>query len=101
MTNIKIIVSGPFSSGKTKFIEAVSERKVHFIDFAVTPQGDCIGMDFGRVEVDGDSALVLLGTPGGRRFSFDWLASDKYMVGYVIMVDSAKPVTFREAKGWI
>lgn len=101
MTNLKIIVDGPFSSGKTTFVRAGSEIKVHSINVVVNVQADYIGMDYGRIEIDGDIALVLLGTPSAKRFLLDWFASDMFMVGYVLMVDSAKPETFREAKAQI
>ncbi len=98
--NLKIIIDGPFSSGKTTFVRAANEREAYFnfIDVAVTVQVDCISMDYGRIEIASDSALVLLGTPSAKRFSFDWLISKHFMMGYVIMVDTAQPMTFREAK---
>jgi signal recognition particle receptor subunit beta len=48
--------------------------------------------------VDDDLVLYLFGTPGQRRFDFMWEILAEGMLGFVVMVDSAKPETFREAK---
>src|SRR5438046_8793881 len=55
-------------------------------------------MDFGRITVDDDLVLYLFGTPGQRRFDFMWEILAEGMLGFVVMVDSTKPETFREAK---
>jgi signal recognition particle receptor subunit beta len=57
-----------------------------------------VAMDFGRITVDDDLVLYLFGTPGQRRFDFMWEILAEGMLGFVVMVDSAKPETFREAK---
>ncbi len=57
-----------------------------------------MAMDFGRITVDDDLVLYLFGTPGQRRFDFMWEILAEGMLGFVVMVDSAKPETFREAK---
>ena len=56
-------------------------------------------MDFGRITVDDDLVLYLFGTPGQKRFDFMWEILDEGMLGFVVMVDSARPETFREARG--
>jgi signal recognition particle receptor subunit beta len=55
-------------------------------------------MDFGRITVDNDLILYLFGTPGQRRFDFMWEILSEGMLGFVVMVDSSRPETFREAK---
>jgi signal recognition particle receptor subunit beta len=57
-----------------------------------------VAMDFGRITVDDDLVLYLFGTPGQRRFDFMWEILAEGMLGFIVMVDSAKPETFREAK---
>ncbi|PJF27623.1 MAG: GTP-binding protein, partial [Phototrophicales bacterium] len=42
--------------------------------------------------------LYLFGTPGQRRFDFMWEILAEGMLGFIVMVDSTKPETFREAK---
>jgi signal recognition particle receptor subunit beta len=55
-------------------------------------------MDFGRITVGSDLVLYLFGTPGQRRFDFMWEILSEGMLGFVVMVDSTKPETFREAR---
>jgi signal recognition particle receptor subunit beta len=55
-------------------------------------------MDFGRITVDNDLVLYLFGTPGQRRFDFMWEILAEGMLGFVVMVDSSKPETFKEAR---
>jgi signal recognition particle receptor subunit beta len=55
-------------------------------------------MDFGRITVDDDLVLYLFGTPGQRRFDFMWEILSEGMLGFIILVDSVRPETFREAK---
>ena len=55
-------------------------------------------MDFGRITVDEDLVLYLFGTPGQRRFDFMWEILSEGMLGFIILIDSVRPETFREAK---
>jgi signal recognition particle receptor subunit beta len=57
-----------------------------------------VAMDFGRITVDADLVLYLFGTPGQKRFEFMWEILSEGMLGFVVMVDSTRPETFREAK---
>lgn len=106
MQTVKMVITGPFSSGKTQFIQSVSEIDVVSTDKSISKEspesqekGDTtVAMDFGRITVDDDLVLYLFGTPGQRRFDFMWEILAEGMLGFVVMVDSAKPETFREAK---
>ncbi len=105
MQTVKMVITGPFSSGKTQFIRSISEIDVVSTDEAVTSKGEAlvkesttVAMDFGRITVDDDLVLYLFGTPGQRRFDFMWEILAEGMLGFVVMVDSTKPETFREAK---
>jgi signal recognition particle receptor subunit beta len=42
--------------------------------------------------------LYLFGTPGQRRFDFMWEIMSEGLLGFVVMVDSVRPETFREAR---
>ena len=55
-------------------------------------------MDFGRITVDEDLVLYLFGTPGQKRFDFMWEILSEGMLGFVVLVDSVRPETFREAR---
>ena len=106
MQTVKMVITGPFSSGKTEFIRSISEIEVVSTERDITEgtmeksQKDAttVAMDFGRITVDDDLVLYLFGTPGQRRFDFMWEILAEGMLGFVVMGDSAKPETFREAK---
>ena len=105
MQTVKMVVTGPFSSGKTEFIKAVSEIDVVSTERTISSDAEksekeatTVAMDFGRITVDDELVLYLFGTPGQRRFDFMWEILSEGMLGFVVMVDSARPETFREAK---
>jgi small GTP-binding protein len=105
MQTVKMVITGPFSSGKTEFIRSISEIDVVSTEAGITSQAEravkeatTVAMDFGRITVDDDLVLYLFGTPGQRRFDFMWEILAEGMLGFVVMVDSTKPETFREAK---
>jgi len=105
MQAVKMVVTGPFSSGKTEFISAVSEIDVVSTEKKLSSKSEAkfknsttVAMDFGRITVDDDLVLYLFGTPGQRRFDFMWEILSEGMLGFIIMVDSTRPETFREAK---
>ncbi|MCA1954668.1 MAG: ATP/GTP-binding protein [Anaerolinea sp.] len=104
MQTVKIVVTGPFNSGKTEFIRAVSEidvvsteRKISS-DVERVKDSTTVAMDFGRITVDEDLVLYLFGTPGQKRFDFMWEILSEGMLGFIVMVDSTRPETFREAR---
>jgi small GTP-binding protein len=105
MQTVKMVVTGPFSAGKTQFIRSISEIEVVSTERKLTNQAEraikdttTIAMDFGRITVDQDLVLYLFGTPGQKRFDFMWEILSEGMLGFVVMVDSARPETFREAR---
>ncbi|MCX6038972.1 MAG: ATP/GTP-binding protein [Chloroflexi bacterium] len=105
MQTVKMVVTGPFSAGKTEFIRSVSEidvvsteRKISSASEKSVKEATTVAMDFGRITVDEDLVLYLFGTPGQRRFDFMWEILSEGMLGFIVMVDSTRPETFREAR---
>lgn len=104
MQTVKMVVTGPFSSGKTSFIGSVSEIPVVRTERKISDgargskEQTTVAMDFGRITIDKDLALYLFGTPGQKRFDFMWEILSEGMLGFVVMIDSARPETFREAR---
>jgi small GTP-binding protein len=104
MQAVKMVITGPFSSGKTEFIGSISEIDVVSTERKITSSAErikettTVAMDFGRITVGDDLVLYLFGTPGQRRFVFIWVIFYKGIFWFVVMVDSTKPETFREAK---
>ena len=103
MSNLyKIIVTGPFNSGKTTFVATISEipvvsteRKITTEDRGVKAE-TTVAMDYGRVTLDG-RVLHLNGTPGQARFDFMWEILANEMHGFVVLVDSTDPPSFPDA----
>ncbi|HEX6304997.1 MAG TPA: ATP/GTP-binding protein [Anaerolineales bacterium] len=104
MQTVKMVVTGPFNAGKTEFISSVSEidvvsteRKISS-DIERIKETTTVAMDFGRITVDDDLVLYMFGTPGQKRFDFMWEILSEGMLGFIVMVDSTRPETFREAR---
>jgi signal recognition particle receptor subunit beta len=104
MQAVKMVITGPFNAGKTQFIRSVSEIDVVSTESKITSEADrvknetTVAMDFGRITIDDDLVLYLFGTPGQRRFDFMWEILSEGMLGFIVLVDSARPETFREAR---
>jgi signal recognition particle receptor subunit beta len=96
MQTVKIVVTGPFSAGKTEFIGAISEIEVVSTERRITDgsksvkEQTTVAMDFGRITVDEDLVLYLFGTPGQRRFDFMWEILSEGMLGFIVLVDLFK-----------
>lgn len=104
MQTVKMVVTGPFNAGKTEFISSVSEIDVVSTERKVSSEIErikettTVAMDFGRITVDDDLVLYMFGTPGQKRFDFMWEILSEGMLGFIVMVDSTRPETFREAR---
>ena len=104
MQTVKIVVTGPFSAGKTELINSVSEIDVVSTERRIsdesraTKEQTTVAMDFGRITVDDELVLYLFGTPGQKRFDFMWEIPSEGMLGFIVVIDSVKPETFREAR---
>jgi small GTP-binding protein len=101
---VKMVITGPFNSGKTAFVRSISEIDVVSTERSISSDAEkvkettTVAMDFGRITVDDDLVLYLFGTPGQRRFDFMWEILSEGMLGFVVLVDSSRSETFREAK---
>jgi small GTP-binding protein len=104
MQTVKIVVTGPFSAGKTELIRSVSEINVVSTERKISSEAEkikqstTVAMDFGRITVDDELVLYMFGTPGQKRFDFMWEILSEGMLGFIVMVDSTRPETFREAR---
>lgn len=100
----KILVSGPFGSGKTTFIQYISDEQFSGKDVPTTGElakfkaMTTVGMDFGILHVDDDLDVHLFGTPGQSRFAFMWKIMSKGALGTIFLVDGASDRALSEAK---
>lgn len=102
MSVYKIVVTGPFNSGKTEFVRTGSdipavetEKRITTEDRGIKAE-TTVAMDFGRIELNGDT-VHLYGTPGQTRFSFMWEILAKEMNGFIVLVDATDTPSFPEA----
>lgn len=98
----KVVVTGPFNSGKTMFVSTISdipmvstERKITTEDRGIKDE-TTVAMDYGRVELNG-RVLHLNGTPGQARFAFMWDILAREMNAFVVLVDATDTPSFPEA----
>jgi small GTP-binding protein len=104
-TAVKIVVTGPFSAGKTTLIRTISEITVLSTEKDITDHTKSrkaettVAMDFGRITIDRDLVLYLFGTPGQDRFDFMWEILGEGMLGYILLVDASRPDSLDEAVG--
>ena len=88
----KILVTGPYHSGKSSIVQAISTSSV-----SVDRMGTTIAMDHGYLDHKGFAADVY-GTPGQEKFDpiLEFLAEEA--VGVILVVDATKPDTFQRAR---
>jgi small GTP-binding protein len=104
-TAVKIVVTGPFSAGKTTLIRTISEITVLSTEKDITDHtksrkaATTVAMDFGRITIDRDLVLYLFGTPGQDRFDFMWEILGEGMLGYILLIDSSREDSLEEAVG--
>ena len=104
-TAVKIVVTGPFSAGKTTLIRTISEITVLSTEKDITDSTrsrkaeTTVAMDFGRITIDRDLVLYLFGTPGQDRFDFMWEILGEGMIGYLLLVDASREDSVQEAAG--
>ncbi len=107
MRRVKILVTGPFSSGKTSFISQISEIPVVSTEKSITDETKVVkskttvAMDFGRITVAEDLVLYIFGTPGQERFSYMWDVLSVGALGLVIMVDATDYRSIIEGKRYL
>jgi uncharacterized protein len=100
---LKIVVTGPFSAGKTTLITTISEVAIVGTERDVTDDNKSIktnttvAMDFGRITFSDGCCLFLFGTPGQRRFEIMWEVLSEGMIGFIVLVNAADPRSSEEA----
>ncbi len=88
----KILVTGPFDSGKSTFVHALSTRAI-----SVDRLGTTIALDHGHIDYKGFSADIF-GTPGQERFDPIIKLLSGESMGVFLIMDSTNPTDFIRAK---
>ena len=102
MSSYKIVVTGPFNSGKTQFIRTISEIDVVSTERKITTEDrgikaeTTVAMDYGRVNLN-EETLYLYGTPGQTRFDFMREILSSEMDAFIMLVDATDAPSFPEA----
>ena len=100
---MKVVITGPFSAGKTTLIQTISEVAIVGTEREVSDESRAVkarttvAMDFGRITFAQDLALFLFGTPGQRRFEVMWEILSDGMIGFVLLVNAADDRSLEEA----
>lgn len=104
-----IVVTGPFHSGKTTFIQSICDEQIWW-NFSRSQEVEINGADAealqssfflshcGKLVVDNDLIVNFLDIPGARRFDALWKIARRQLLGFVLIIDSTDPRQFREAR---
>ena len=100
---LKVVITGPFSAGKTTLIQTISEVAIVGTERDVTDETRAVkerttvAMDFGRITFAPDLTLFLFGTPGQRRFEVMWEILSEGMIGFILLVHAGDERSIEEA----
>nr|HID14454.1 GTP-binding protein [Anaerolineae bacterium] len=99
----KVVVTGPFNSGKTEFIRTISDIPIVSTErrisdhFASVKDETTVALDYGQVRL-GRDLFHLYGTPGQPRFDFMWDILSGEMHAFIVLVDSCDRASFPQAR---
>lgn len=99
----KILVVGPFNSGKTTLIDTVCNGKIVKTEaptyglYKTVKKMTTVALDYGRFTLR-SKKIHLFGTPGQERFSFMWHVLARGLDGFVVLIDGSDPQSLLKAK---
>jgi len=87
---VKILVTGPFNTGKTTLVRTVSEGKFLSTEVPLTLSKEknttTVAFDFTKVRIKGKE-IFLLGSPGQSRFSFMLDVLSQGVKAFIFLID--------------
>ena len=103
---IKVIITGHFSAGKTQFIKTLTNNSVS-TEVPLTEEKEAkekdlttVALDYGNIEIDGKK-VHLFGTPGQERFDFMLDILSKDFDAVIILLDSTSKKGIEKTKKFI
>ncbi len=97
----KILVAGPVGSGKSTFVQTMSDTPFVETDVAASEDigklATTVGIDFGTLDVD-NMRILLFGVPGQERFDFMWEITCEGAHALVLVVAADRPACFVDAR---
>jgi len=94
-SQLKIVFAGVVGSGKTTSIRAISDiDPFETEEFATDAtryfkEKTTVAMDYGRIDLEGDTSVHLYGAPGQERFEFMWDILAQGALGVIILVKNS------------
>lgn len=101
----KLAIAGEVGSGKTQLINTLSviepleTEAESSVDIGKTHT--TVGIDYGRLHLDEETALGLYGVPGQKRFSFLWETVNQSLFGLLILVKYGDNINYESIKDLI
>ena len=96
----KILITGPFNSGKSSFMHSLATKAVSVDRSALEKIPTTVALDVGHVDYKSFQA-DLFGTPGQERFDLLLGNLGREAIGVFVVLDSTRPETFDRAKEMI
>lgn len=94
LAHLKIVITGPFGSGKTTFIKTIcgnilgTDKAITSPYERVVKRTTTVAFDFGKIFVK-NIPVYLFGTPGQTRFQFMIRVLAVGMHGYIFIIDGS------------
>ncbi len=86
MKLVNILIIGPSASGKSAFIGSLTESVFTTPEeISAGESGKSCLVEFGRIQVNDDLFLYLVGIPGDEEFQFIWERMSQDLLGFVVM----------------
>ena len=90
MDALKLAIVGEVGAGKTQLVTTLSEIQPFNTEAEssvdIGKQYTTVGIDYGRLKLDNETALGLFGMPGQERYSFLWEYAKDSLWGLVMLV---------------
>ncbi|HEB12424.1 MAG TPA: hypothetical protein ENI11_01975 [Actinobacteria bacterium] len=86
MKMVNVIIIGPSTSGKSSFIGSLTESVFTTPEeISAGGSGKSCLVEFGRIQMNDDLFLYLVGIPGDEEFQFIWERMAQDLLGFVVM----------------